>query len=74
MLARPVRRNLSADLSAIGAGWLAGLALGVWASTEELEALPRRQDVFEPRMGSAERDRRYDGWQIAVARARLSRA
>lgn len=74
MLARPVRRNLSADLSAIGAAWLAGLALGVWASTDELETLPRHQDVFEPRMASAERDRLYDGWQIAVARARLNRA
>lgn len=74
MLARPVRRNLSADLSAIGAAWLAGLALGVWASTDELEALPRRQDVFEPRMASAERERLYDGWRIAVARARLHRA
>lgn len=74
ILARPVRRNLSADLSAIGAAWLAGLALGVWASTDELEALPRRQDVFEPCMSSAERDRLYDGWQIAVARARVNRA
>jgi glycerol kinase len=73
MLARPVRRNLSADLSAVGAAWLAGLALGVWASLDELSALPRHQDVFQPRMPGAERDRLYDGWHSAVARARLNR-
>jgi glycerol kinase len=41
VLDRPVIRNHSADLSAIGAAWLAGLAVGFWNSTEELAQLPR---------------------------------
>jgi glycerol kinase len=71
ILGRPVIRNLSADLSAIGAAWLAGLAVGYWASLEELAALPRSEDRFEPRMGERERSERYAGWREAVARAML---
>ncbi len=71
ILGRPVVRNLSADLSAIGAAWLAGLATGVWKSTDELAALPRAEDRFEPRMAESERQRRCEGWRQAVARAML---
>ncbi len=71
ILGRPVVRNRSTDLSAIGAAWLAGLAVGFWQSPEELEALPRLEDTFEPRMTEAERGRRYTGWQAAVQRALL---
>ena len=71
VLGRPVVRNLSADLSAIGAAWLAGLAVGVWKSTDELKALPRPEDRFEPRMKQSERDARCAGWSEAVRRTRL---
>ncbi|MCS7314365.1 MAG: glycerol kinase GlpK [Bryobacterales bacterium] len=71
VLGRPVVRNLSTDLSAVGAAWLAGLAVGFWRSLEELEALPRQEDRFEPRMSESERIRRIEGWREAVARARL---
>ena len=70
VLGCPVVRNLSTDLSACGAAWLAGLAAGVWPSLDGLAALPRRTDRFEPRMSSAERERRYTGWTDAVSRAR----
>jgi len=69
ILGRPVIRNLSTDLSAIGAAWLAGLAAGFWSSVEELSGLPRSEDRFEPRMPEAERRVRYEGWREAVARA-----
>jgi glycerol kinase len=69
ILGRPVIRNLSTDLSAIGAAWLAGLEAGFWASLEELDALPRSEDRFEPRMPEPERQARYAGWREAVARA-----
>jgi glycerol kinase len=71
ILGRPVMRNLSTDLSAVGAAWLAGLATGVWASHAELEALPRSEDRFEPRMPESERQSRCTGWREAVARAML---
>ncbi|MCX6632777.1 MAG: FGGY-family carbohydrate kinase, partial [Candidatus Solibacter sp.] len=69
ILARPVVRSASPDLSATGAAWLAGLAVGVWRSLEELAALPRPEQRFEPRMPESERTRLYDGWLRAVARA-----
>jgi len=71
ILGCPVIRNLSTDLSAVGAAWLAGLGVGFWATPEDLEALPRPEDRFEPRMPEAERQARYAGWQEAVARAML---
>jgi len=67
----PVRRIDSADVSACGAAWLAGLAVGVWPSTSALEQLPRSVSSFEPRMPESERECRYDGWKDAVARTRL---
>jgi glycerol kinase len=69
ILGRPVVRNASSDLSAIGAAWLAGLSTGIWSSLEELEALPRREQRFEPRLSEPERERLYAGWREAVQRA-----
>jgi glycerol kinase len=71
ILGRPVLRNRSADLSAMGAAWLAGLALGAWKSTDDLERLPRTIDRFEPRMSEHDRERLHAGWRDAVDRARL---
>jgi glycerol kinase len=74
VLGVPVVRNVSSDLSAIGAAWLAGLATGVWRSSADLERLPRTLDRFEPRMADAEREHRLAGWRDAVARARFGGA
>jgi glycerol kinase len=71
ILGTPVQRNDTPELSAVGAAYLAGLATGVWASTHEIAALPRSVERFEPRMAEAERERLYDGWREAVARATL---
>jgi glycerol kinase len=70
VLDRPVIRNRSTDLSAAGAAWLAGLAIGFWKSCEQLEQLPRALDRFEPRMPAGERQQLLSGWREAVARAR----
>jgi len=42
VLGCPVLRSGSTDLSAQGAAWLAGLAVGVWPSTDALAALRAR--------------------------------
>lgn len=68
ILGKPVVRNLSADLSAIGAAWLAGLATGMWKSVTELERMPRQEDRFEPQCDSATREQMYRGWRESVAR------
>ena len=73
VLGCPVVRNGSADLSAQGAAWLAGLATGIWPSLDALERLPRTVDRFEPSessMSAGERDARHAGWTDAVQRAR----
>ncbi|HZY41191.1 MAG TPA: glycerol kinase GlpK [Anaerolineae bacterium] len=67
ILDRPVLRNRSSDVSALGAAYLAGLAIGVWKSEEEIAHLARPADLFEPHMPESERAARYDGWKRAVA-------
>lgn len=70
LLGRPVLRTTSAEVSALGAAYLAGLAVGLWRSEEELVALPRERDRFEPRLPASEREALHAGWREAVARAR----
>jgi glycerol kinase len=71
ILGRPVLRCAAPDVSALGAAYLAGLAVRLWESEEEIAALPRERDRFEPRLPSSERERLYDGWRQAVKRALL---
>jgi glycerol kinase len=66
----PVVRSESADLSAIGAAWLAGLAVGYWTSLEELERLPRQLTRFEPRMSASRRNELLQRWNAALRRAK----
>jgi glycerol kinase len=68
ILGCPVLRNNSTVLSALGAAYLAGLTVGVWASKEDIAALPRSTDRFEPKISDSTRGDLYDGWQKAVAR------
>jgi glycerol kinase len=62
ILNRPVKRSASPDVSALGAAWLAGLAVEVWGSLGELAAIPRPEEIFEPKMSESERANRYGGW------------
>jgi glycerol kinase len=70
LLGRPVLRTTSAEVSALGAAYLAGLSVGVWTSESELASLPRGRDRFEPRMPESRREALHSSWQEAVARAR----
>lgn len=71
ILGCPVLRCTSPDVSALGAAYLAGLAVGLWQSEKEIAALPRERDRFEPRLSSSEREKLYAGWRQAVDRALL---
>ncbi len=68
VLDRPVLRNNGSDIAALGAAYLAGLHLDLWHSLDDIAALPRSLDRFEPRMKASDRDRLVDGWKRAVAR------
>ena len=69
VLGRAVVRSETEELSALGAAWMAGLALGWWESLEEFEGLTREPAIFVPKMVSVERQSRYGGWKDAVAKA-----
>jgi glycerol kinase len=71
IIGRPVVQNTTVDTSALGAAYLAGLALGYWQTLDEMRQLPRPQTVFEPRMAPLNREALYAGWQTAIARALL---
>jgi len=68
ILGVPVLRSGVRDVSALGAAYLAGLTAGLWSSLDEIAALPRPHDRFEPRMDPDRRAALYGGWQQAVAR------
>lgn len=74
LLQRPVRRSVCEDLSALGAAYLGGLALGWWSSFDDLAALPRASQTFVPEMAAPRREALYRAWTDAVARARLRTA
>jgi glycerol kinase len=65
VLGIPVERPDMIETTALGAAGLAGLALGVWASTEEFLA-GRRFRRFDPGMTSSDRRRVRAEWQRAV--------
>jgi glycerol kinase len=65
-----VSRNSSPDVSPLGAAYLAGLGVGFWSGLDEVAALPREFERFEPKMPDAQRSDLYGGWQAAVARAK----
>lgn len=71
ILGRPVERSASAELSALGAAWLAGLTVGLWASEDELRGLRAAHDRFAPRLPEEQRAGLYAGWRHAVAQATL---
>ncbi len=68
IIGRPVRRSTLAELSALGAAYLAGLAVGLWADEEDIAKVIVARDCFEPRLSASERARMYAGWQDALAR------
>jgi glycerol kinase len=70
ILGVPVVRPRVTETTALGAAYLAGLAVGFWGAPDELRA-ERQDDVrFEPKMEAAERAERRALWRRAVDRAR----
>jgi len=66
----PVDRPVVAETTALGAAYLAGLAVGYWESLDDVRDNWRRQASFEPQMSKADRDRRLRRWADAVERSK----
>jgi glycerol kinase len=69
VLGVPVDRPEVTETTALGAAYLAGLAVGVWGNKEELLSNWKLDTRFEPKMDSAQSKKLYTGWQKAVKRA-----
>ncbi|MBA2372845.1 MAG: glycerol kinase GlpK [Chloroflexi bacterium] len=70
LLGITVERPVETETTALGAAYLAGLAVGFWDDPAEIVANWRLDRRFESRMAPDERERRYRGWQRAVERSR----
>ena len=57
------------ETTALGAAFLAGLAVGFWKSTAELSDKFSIDREFEPTLPAEQREQLYAGWQKAVTRA-----
>jgi glycerol kinase len=69
-----VQRPLIGETTALGAAYLAGLAVGYWDSQAEIEQNWHMDSEFIPQMDEANRERLYRGWKSAVQRAMSNEA
>lgn len=63
-----VKRPVVNETTALGAAYLAGLAVGYWENKEAIRENWTVDAVYEPQMKEEERVRLYDGWKDAVRR------
>ena len=70
MIRTNVNRPKMVETTAIGAAYLAGLAVGFWKDTDEIEKIREVDRIFEPQMDIEKREKRYRGWLRAVERSR----
>lgn len=64
-----VRRPVILETTALGAAYLAGLAVGIWESKEEIKNQWILGKEFKPTMCEDERDKKYKSWKKAVKRS-----
>jgi glycerol kinase len=69
LLETPVIRPKMVETTALGAAFLAGLAVGYWKSRDEIGKSWKMDRKFTPRMGGAVRDRLHARWKWALERA-----
>ena len=69
ILGVPVDRPEVTETTALGAAYLAGLAVGFWSSKEEISKKWNVDRTFSTEMNSETREDLYAGWKKAVGRA-----
>ena len=70
ILGLPVVRPRVTETTALGAAYLAGLAVGFWSGQDELRTLWQVGKRFEPDMSTGDREARMHTWKRAVERSR----
>ncbi|MBO5358525.1 MAG: glycerol kinase GlpK [Clostridia bacterium] len=61
---------LNAEATALGAAFLAGLAVGFWKNLEEIKAISTSEMLYSPSMNEEIRNKNINGWQKAVKAAK----
>ena len=69
ILNKPLRRPAITETTALGAAYLAGLAVGVWQDREELRRRRLLSQQYESHMSSQRREKLLRGWHKAVGRS-----
>ena len=70
IIGRAVHRPAIRETTALGAAYLAGLAVGVWADQSEIKALWKCDNDYQPNMAPEERERLLAEWHRAVGRSK----
>jgi len=70
ILGVPVVTQATTETTALGAAYLAGLAVGFWKDQQQIAANYRVKRKFFPRMSSKQRESLYRKWKVAVERAK----
>ena len=71
ILQTPIKRAAMEETTALGAAFLAGLAVDFWEDQDGLRKLSRIGDQFDPQMDPQEAADLYRGWQRAIAAAQF---
>lgn len=66
-----IARAKNLETTALGAAFLAGLAVGYWKDLEELKTLNETGELFTPSMNEARKESLYKGWKKAVKATRV---
>ena len=66
LIAAPVNRPVCVETTAMGAAYLAGLAVGYWTSKEDVIKNWAVSATFEPQITETDREKRVKGWNKAV--------
>ena len=69
LLGCPVRRPVVGETTALGAAYLAGLAVGYWDSFDDVRTNWALDREFSPQRPQGDTDRLYAGWKKAVERS-----
>ncbi|MCF2661753.1 glycerol kinase GlpK [Pseudoflavonifractor phocaeensis] len=69
ILNKPVCRPAIRETTALGAAYLAGLAVGLWKDRDEIRAMRSLSQQYQPQMEETPRRRLLSGWHKAVGRS-----
>ena len=71
ILQLPIQRAANLETTALGAAFLAGLAVGYWKDIDEIREFYEAGKVFAPKMPIERQQKLYSGWQKAIVATRV---